>query len=210
MKKLFTAIRKSDIDTVKAILEKSPDLVSCTSSGAPKKDEGQSPLQVALKASSTEIINYLLDIGADVNFIESADCGNPWRAPVIHNAINRAVMCSRWNVNRSDGLEVFSTEEAADEAFEILKRIIALGADANAKDSFGNPCLERACLQARQILPFANSNDRILTSELRSDISRIFKLLIDSGADLNYVNPNGTGKTYVESYGEETLGIFLR
>ena len=210
MKKLFTAIRKCDLDNVKAILEKSPNLISCVSTGAPKKDEGQSPLQVALKASSSEIINYLLDMGADINFMGSADCGNPWCAPVIHDAINRAIMCSRWNVNRPDGLEIFSTEEAANESFEILKRVISLGANLNAKDSFGNACLDRACLQARQILPSANSNDRVLTEELKSDISRIFTLLINNGADLNYIKPNGTGKTYLEDYGAETLGIFLK
>lgn len=210
MKKLFTAIRKSDIDTVKDILKKSPDLISCVSTGAPKKDEGQSPLQVALKASSTDVLHYLLDAGADINFIESPNCGNPWRAPVIHDAINRAIMCSRWNVKRPDGLEVFNTKKDADEAFEILKRIVSLGADINAKDSFGNACLDRACLQARQILPAKDSDDRILTEELTFDMTRIFKLLISNGADLNYIKPNGTEKTYIESYGDETLGLFLK
>ena len=119
-------------------------------------------------------------------------------------------MCSRWNVNRPGGLEIFSTEEAANESFEILKRVISLGANLNAKDSFGNACLDRACLQARQILPSANSNDRVLTEELKSDISRIFKLLINNGSDLNYIKPNGTGKTYIEDYGTETLGMFLQ
>ena len=61
MKKLFTAIRKCDLETVKSLLDKSPELISCISVGAPKKDEGQSPLQVALKASSVEIVDLLLD-----------------------------------------------------------------------------------------------------------------------------------------------------
>ena len=207
MKKLFTAIRKSDIDLVKKILEGSPEMISCVSVGAPKKDEGQSPLQVALKASSAEIVNYLLDVGADVNFMEAE---GHWRTPVIHDAINRAVMCSRWNVNRCGSLEVFSTKNDADEAFEILKKIISLGADVNAKDSVGNTPLNRACLQARQILPRTNSDDvRVLTDELKADISRIFKLLIQNGADMQYVHPN-TGKTCLEDYGNETLGIFLQ
>ena len=207
MKKLFNAIRENDIDSVKKIIESTPDVISCVSVGAPKKDEGQSPLQVALKASSAEIVNYLLDVGADVNFMEAE---GHWRAPVIHDAINRAVMCSRWNVNRCGELEVFSTKNDADEAFEILKKIISLGADVNAKDSVGNTPLNRACLQARQILPRTNNDDdRVLTDELASDISRIFKLIIDSGADVNYVHPN-TGKTCAEDYANETLEIFLR
>ena len=52
MKKLFIAIQKNDIITVKALLDKSPNLISCTSKGAPKKYDGQSPLQVALKTAS--------------------------------------------------------------------------------------------------------------------------------------------------------------
>ena len=209
MKKLFTAIQKNDIATVKALLDKSPELISCTLKGTPKKYDGQSPLQVALKDSSTEMIELLLEYHPDVNFIEDESCANTWRAPVIHDAINRAILYSRWNVNRPDGLEVENTKEEADAAFAILKKLISLGADVNAKDSYGNACIDRACLQARQILPIKGSNDRILTAELRSDISRIFDLLISSGADMDYIAPNAWGKTYKEQYGNETVGVFL-
>ena len=123
MKKLFTSIKNKDLTNVKSILEDKPSLITAVSTGAPKKDVGQSPLQIALKSSSTEIVNYLLDKGADVNFIESEEI-QTWRCPAIHDAINRAIMSSRWNVNHSNELEVFNTEKAANEAFDILKRII--------------------------------------------------------------------------------------
>jgi len=209
MKKLFTAIQKNDIETVRNLLDKTPDLISCTLKGTPKKYDGQSPLQVALKASSTEIIELLLTYKPNVNFIEDESCANPWRAPVIHDAINRAIMCSRWSVSRLDGLEVFNDERTANEAFTVLKRIIDMGADVNAKDSFGNACIDRACLQARQILPTRGSTDRIFTPEFRFDISRIFKLLIENGADMCYIAPNAFGKTYKEQYENETVGEFI-
>ena len=205
MKKLFTAIRKCDYETVKALLDKSPELISCISVGAPKKDEGQSPLQVALKASSAEIVELLLERGADVNFIET-ETDNPWCAPVIHDAIIRAIMSSRWNVVRPDGLEVFGTKEKAESAFTILERIIDMGADVNAKDSTGNSCLCRALTQAYQILPKSYSSDRILTDELKSDISRIFKLLISKGADVNYT----TSKATFSYYANEPVSEFLK
>ena len=209
MKKLFTAIQKNDTETVRNLLDQAPDLISCTLKGAPKKYDGQSPLQVALKASSIEIIELLLTYKPDVNFIEDESCANPWRAPVIHDAINRAIMCSRWNVSRPEGLEVFSDERTADEAFAVLKRIIEMGADVNAKDSFGNACMDRACLQARRILPTKGSTDRILTPEIRHDISRIFQLLIENGVDMCYIAPNAFGKTYQEQYQNEAVGELI-
>lgn len=209
MKKLFTAIQKNDIEAVRILLDKTPDIISCTLKGAPKKYDGQSPLQVALKASSIEIIELLLAYKPNVNFIEDESCANSWRAPVIHDAINRAIMCSRWNVSRPDGLEVFNDERTADEAFTVLKRIIDMGADVNAKDSYGNACIDRACLQARQVLPTKGSTDRILTPEICFDISRIFNLLIENGADMDYIAPNAFGKTYREQYENETIGDFL-
>ena len=143
MKKLFTAIQKNDFETVQNLLLKNPELISSTLKGTPKKYDSQSPLQVALKASNTELIKLLLTFKPDVNYIEDETCINPWRAPVIHDAINRAIMQSRWNVNRSDGLEVYNDEKSADEAFEILTRLISMGADVNAKDSYGNACIDK-------------------------------------------------------------------
>ena len=209
MKKLFTAIQKNDLQTTKLLLEKDGSLIDSVFTGKPKKFDGQSLLQVALKTANAGVVNYLLDMNANVNFIENESCANDWRAPVIHDAINRAIMFSRWNVMRDTELEVYSTKEASDESFEILKRIIIMGADVNAKDSYGNACLDRACLQARQILPRYNSDDRVLTDELRSDLKRIFTLLIESGADMSYVAPSAFGKTYLEQYGDEAVGMFL-
>ena len=210
MKKLFTAIQKNDIATVKVLLDKSPDLISCVSKGAPKKYDGQSPLQVALKTANTEMIDLLLTYRPDVNFIEDESCVNEWRAPVIHDAINRAIMFSRWNCKNINGqTEVYNTKEEADESFKILQKLIGLGADVNAKDSYGNACMDRACLQARQILPRKGSDDRVLTSELRFDLARIFDLLISSGADMDYVAPNAFGTKYKEACADEPVGEFI-
>lgn len=216
MKKLFTAIRQNDLATVRQLLLKNPDLIACTAKQPPKKDDGQSPLQVALKTGHFDIVDYLLDCGADVNFIEDNTCCNHWRAPVIHDAINAAVMSSRWNVNSEiyGGLKVANTKEKADRAYGVLKRMVEKKSDTNALDSFGNSCLCRACLQARQILPSYNhaehklNNDRVLTEELVFDLSRIFRMLLDHGANNDYVAPN-FGRTLKEMYRDEPLEQFL-
>lgn len=87
MKKLFKAIRNNELELVKQLIENKPDLVNCVAKQPPKKDDGQSPLQVALKTGHFEIAEYLIEMGADLNFMEDISCCNSWRAPVIHDAI---------------------------------------------------------------------------------------------------------------------------
>lgn len=196
MKKLFTAIRKGDLETVRTVLEKKSELLYCVATPPPKKDAGQSLLQVALKCGQIEIAEYLIEKGADVNFIEADDCGNEWRMPVIQDAINAAIMNSRWNTNNElMGFKVFSTEQKADRAYAVLERMLEKGADLNKSDSYGNTGIWRACIQAQQILPSMDRTTgglgkyRIYTKELEADLSRIFRRLIRYGADLTYVRP---------------------
>ena len=189
MKKLFTAIRASDLEIVRQIIEKKPELVNCVAKKPPKKDDGQSPLQVALKTGNT--------VGADVNFIEDETCCNAWRTPVLHDAINCAVMSCRWNIDdKYMGCREFSTKERAVEALDVLKRMLNMGADVNALDSYGNSGLNRFALQAKQILPSYNyaehreGNDRIFTAELHEDLRSVLQALKDAGADDSYKAPN--------------------
>ena len=196
MKKLFNAIRKSDLETVRQIILKQPELVNSVAKQPPKKDDGQSPLQVALKTGNNDIAEFLIDSGADVNFIEDESCCNEWRTPVLHDAINCAVMQSRWNSNGRDGFHVFSTKEKASASLSILKKMIAAGADVNALDSCGNSCLWRFTLQANQILPqyiyaeHRECGDHVFTAELHEDLRQILTALRDAGADVNYKRPN--------------------
>ncbi|MCI6007420.1 ankyrin repeat domain-containing protein [Oscillospiraceae bacterium LCP25S3_E10] len=215
MKKLFKAIRNKDLDLVKEIISGKPELVNCVAKQPPKKDDGQSPLQVALKVGAFEISDYLIDMGANLNFIEDSSCCNEWRAPVVHDAINAAVMTCRWNTNNQyTGFTVFSTEEDALKAYNVLKRMLEMGADVNSVDSYGNSGLWRFCLQAKQILPSYNyvehreSDDKILTDELQKDLLRVLNLLCDFGADFSYVSPN-TKQTVLQFYTEDSLAKLL-
>ena len=215
MKKLFTAIRASDLETVKQIIEKNPELVNCAAKQPPKKDDGQSPLQVALKTGNTTIANYLLDHGANVNFIEDESCCNQWRTPVLHDAINCAVMLCRWNTNdKYMGFRVFSTKERAEAGLAVLKRMLDMGADVNALDSYGNSGLNRFALQAKQILPSFNyvehseGSDRVFTDELHEDLKRVLQALKDAGADPSYKAPN-LGYSVREFCSEGSISILF-
>ncbi len=110
-------------------------------------------LKVALKTGNTAIANYLLDMGADVNFIEDETCCNAWRTPVLHDAINCAVMSCRWNTDdKFMGFREFSTKERAVETLGVLKKMLDMGADVKALDSYGNSGLNRFALQATSSL----------------------------------------------------------
>ncbi len=61
MNKLFKDIRHGDIEVVRVAIAKSVTVVNeVYNAKTPKKDIGQSPLQVAIKCGEFEIIDFLL------------------------------------------------------------------------------------------------------------------------------------------------------
>jgi ankyrin repeat protein len=182
MKTLFQAIRHSDRAKVEKLLDADPALVRCTAKAPPKKDDGQSPLQVAFKAGQFDIADLLIDRGADVNFIETSQV-NEWKAPVIHDAIRAAVFCTRF---RGAGGAFMNTKAKADRALASLRKLVAAGADARARDSYGNNCLIRSALDARQIV----SRPGDTTPETFEDMTRVFAMLLEHGADPDEATPD--------------------
>jgi hypothetical protein len=216
MKKLFLAIRHNDLQQVKDIISKKPDLVHCTAKQPPKKDDGQSPLQVALKTPNFDIADYLLDMGADPNFMESENCVyNDWRAPALHDAICAAVMESRWSVKRGGWggkpvyYEVMSKPEVTEHAYRVLERMISLGGDVNKLDSLGDNSIWRFFMEAHHIIP-RDDEDTIyqFSEEVHSDLLRILKLLKSSGARFDVVRPD-LGWTVKEMFNKGATKILL-
>ena len=90
MNKLFKDIRHSDVDAVRAAISKNIAVVNeVYTAKTPKKDIGQSPLQVAIKCGEFEIIELLLENGADPDFMENPELIPPHSVcmSVLHDAI---------------------------------------------------------------------------------------------------------------------------
>src|SRR4030095_980387 len=172
MKKLFVAIRHKDNKLAMELISRNPSLINCQAKQPPRKDDGQSPLQVAFKTRNFEIANFLIDNGADLNFIEHFTV-NEWRAPVIHNAIMATILSSRFL--GITGLQ--NSKEMFETAFSSLSKLVKAGADVNSVDSYGNTCVMRAAMDARS-LPLTEASP-----ELMEDLSKVFTLLKDSGAN---------------------------
>lgn len=171
MKKLFTVIRQGKLEEVKTILEKKPELVNCVSGELPKKDHGQSPLQVALKTGKYEIADYLISHGADVNFMEAEDDDPGLRAPVLFDAINATItsLCYR-RVDESDI------------AFDYVKLLIEKGADVNKLASNGFDSINWSICTAELLFERPTIYPNV-QEKVRDQLTKILDILIENGAD---------------------------
>ena len=212
MKKLFTMIRRGNLEEVARILDKKPELVACTATAPPKKDHGQSPLMVAIKADRPEAANLLLDYKADVNFKEQPNPYDPYgqSAPVWLDAICQCVWSAR-RVVTADGNIITEEKERrsiqrAETWFALLRRMLELGLDPNQKAEkshyyAGAPrnawvgVLDEYDYFARESL---EGWSRDLYSEdnrrLREMCKAIFDLLLKHGVDIHDI-PEGERDT---------------
>ena len=188
MQKTFQLLRRGDIEGVRQILDKKPEEVNAVSGDKPKRDQGQSLLQVAIKSGHLDIADLLIDRGADLNFIEEPTELNPFCQPVLQTAGGRAVFDCRRMIKRWNGqYEMYSSKEKADQSFKVFEKMLELGADISQKDSNGGTLLQTILIETKEVLPSyywktkETSDNVLITDELRHDLNRIYDLLIRYG-----------------------------
>lgn len=172
IKTFFKAVSNGDIRLVSQLLEGNAAYLRVCNFSPPKKDDGQSGLQLAFKTGNFEIAKLLIEQGADVNFMETSAI-NEWTAPVLHDCI-RATIFNAYTLQKDT--------KQFDKAFYLLELMLSKNADPNSTDSYGNNCLHRALLDARQMLdnPSTDFTNGILLRQLKS----IFRAFIEAGADV--------------------------
>ena len=181
MKKLFKAIRQENIEEVKAIIEKRPELVNCVAVPPPKKDNGQSPLQVALKTGAVEIAYYLIENGADVNFMEAEDDDPGVRCPVLHDAIVMVMQSLCYGHLDMTGQKLKRQFDVSDQGLNIMEELLKRGADPNKKASNGFDALNKAISDAESVLD--NDIYSAAWEKAEQQLVKLFDLLIRYGAD---------------------------
>lgn len=170
MKKLFQAIRQNKQEEVRAILEKHPEAVNSVAVPPPKKDNGQSPLQVALKTGTGEIAELLIQRGADVNFMEAEDEDPGLRCPVLHDAIKMTLM----SLCRQD-------TALSDQGLRLVEELLKRGADPNKRASNGYDALNAAMSDGEQLLE--KEVYSAVWEKGERQLEGLLDLLLEHGAD---------------------------
>lgn len=195
MNKLFKDIRHSDVDAVRAAISKNITVVNeVYTAKAPKKDIGQSPLQVAIKCGEFEIIELLLENGADPDFMENPELVPPHSVcmSVLHDAI----------------IGVFSSlcyEQyiSSEKYVNLIKVLLEKGANPNRKTSSKVLPIGTAVRQAEGILCYESAYPDI-QEIARNRLFEVLDLLIKYGANKEeWLNQDFWGVSNKVHYFEE-------
>jgi len=180
---------------VARILDKHPDLIACLAKAPPKKDDGQSPLMVAIKSDNLEVAHLLLDRGADVNFKDAPSQPYNESAPIWLNAVGQCFLRARHTVGPGP--------ERSKGYFLLLRRLLEKDMDPNQKFTSDYSCTNAWQYALNQYDYFAHdsydSYPRIREREqqenrqLREMLKAVLDELFSHGADIRDYFPGREG-----------------
>jgi len=184
MNALFKSIRHSDLDAVKKAVEKNPGVVNeIYTAKAPKKDIGLSPLQVALKVGEFEIVRYLLEQGADPDFMEDPKTVPP-------HSTCKPILCDAVHFTMDVILSPFDNAiEQSEKYLDVVRELLNRGADPN-KETFkeeapanSRPALGELAGIADYVFFRHKDHDAERYQFAKKQMFTILDLLLDHGAD---------------------------
>ena len=138
-------------------------------------------MQVAIKISAFDIAKYLIEQGADVNFIEEERGDTSLRCPVLHDAIGAVMFCLSCSPLCTKE-EIVERIDNAGKALYIIRLLCEKGADVNKLASNGmnalNICVHKAenVLDRQEAYPATQKEAEIF-------LVAMLDILIENGAD---------------------------
>ena len=173
MKKLFQAVRKNDLETIKRILDANPELINCVATAPPKKDADQSLLQVANKVGNLEIAHYLIDRGIDINYQEP-DHGLPYTqcytCPVLIDAVRFLLKGGR------------NWQERVQERKKLIVHLLEKGADPNETDNRGTNAWDWAINGYCDVMDTVGDTEQ--EKMFAALLEEVLEMLYQSGANI--------------------------
>lgn len=165
---LFTAIRLGLPDVVKSMIEREPELANATQAGHPD----QSILQAAAANAEVDLVTFLLDHGAAVNYVDKSHRTALWEASEKGDLEIVSLLLSRGAVVTRDyyfGSPLFAAAKSGD--VEVGRLLIQNGADIHQRS-----------LGLETPLHIAASSNRV----------DFINFLLDAGIDVN-IDGEGDG-----------------
>jgi ankyrin repeat protein len=217
---VFDLLRKGDVAAVKALVEKSPQLVEA------RDGQGLTLLHYAAYGRSPDLINFLIDKGAKPD-IKDAEADTPLHIAAMNNRteVAAALLKRGASTEARDDYQRTPLILCARELGQAStgRLLIEAGADVNAVDKFGDSALSLAAwrgkaefidllLERGARVPESGEKWRAGLSEAASQgLAKLFRRLTQAGQDLKAADPSGQSLLHAAAAGgsAEIVGLLL-
>ena len=217
---IFDALRKGDIPAVKALIEKSPQLVDA------RDGDGNMALHYAAYGQDAGLVNYLIDKGAKID-LPGAQAKTPLHIAVSndHREIVGALLKRGAALETRDDYQRTALILCARELGQAAtgRVLIEAGADVNAVDKFGSTALELAAWRGKadfvdlllekgaKLPESGQSGGGMLPQAAEKGLTKLFRRLTEGGQDLKAVDPSGVWLLHPAAAGgsAEIVGLLL-
>jgi ankyrin repeat protein len=217
---VFDLLRKGDVAAVKALVEKSPQVLEL------RDGNGRTLLHYAAIGGSAEFINYLVDKGAKLEF-QDAQLKTPLHLAAMNDRqsalaalLKRGAAIEARDDYQRTALILCARERGQAPTGRVL---IEAGADVNAVDKFGDDALSLAAWRGKREfvdlllekgakVPDGGEKWRErITQAASQGLTKLFQRLVAQGQDLKSADPTGVSLLPAAAAGgsDEIIGLLI-
>jgi len=197
---IFEALRRNDIQAVKAFIEKTPQVLEA------RDGDGMTPLHYAAMGGSADLVGYFIDKGAELE-LKNVQLKTPLHLAAMNDHKDAAAVLLKRGAafEARDDYQRTALILCARERGQVATGwlLIEAGADVNALDKFGSSALELAAWRGKREfvdlllekgtrVPESGRNwQGMLSQAVSNGLMTLFRRLTDKSQDLKAVDASG-------------------